>query len=663
MRAMDPVWFPPPPDGNSHAERLMQALGAASYEQLYASSVREPARFWEKTVELLGIEWFEPYERVLDLSRGPAWPQWFVGGRLNLVHNAVIRHLNARAAEPAIVWEGEDGDIRELSYAELETAVALAGGALRALGITRGDRVGLLLPMIPETAIALLAVARIGAIAVPCFSGYGADAVAERLLDAGASALISADGFLRRGRAVELGATAERAAERAGAQLVVVERLGLGARSGLRWGDLLASAEPAPIEPMKSMDPFMIMYTSGTTGRPKGTVHYHAGFPLKAAQDLAHLFDLGERDVLTWVTDLGWMMGPWAIIGPLTLGATALLYEGAPDHPGPDRLWSLVERHRVTHLGLSPTLFRALLPHGGDPIRRHDRSSLRCLGSTGEPWSEDHWMALFELVGERQVPIINYTGGTEVAGGILGCTPLRPLKPAQFNTAVPGIAAAVLDGAGDPVVGRVGELAVLAPWPGMTHGFWNDAERYEDAYWRRVPDVWVHGDWAALDEDGHWTLLGRSDDTLKIAGKRIGPTEIESAANAHPSVQESAAIGTPHPVKGETAIVVAVLIPGAEPSAELSEEIADQVAAALGKPMRPSGVVLAPDLPRTRNGKIMRRLVRAAWVGDDTVDSSALENPQALADLRALRAAQTGESPPAMGTQGSSSSSHDKGTV
>jgi acetyl-CoA synthetase len=634
---MDPVWFPSPPDGASQAERLMSALGVSSYQELHAFSVRRPAAFWEKTAELLGLEWFEPYDRVLDLGRGPAWPEWFVGGRLNLAHNAVTRHLVARANQPAVVWEGEDGEVRQLTYADLEVEVAQAAGALRALGVERGDRVGLLLPMVPEAAVALLAAARIGAIAVPAFSGYGADAVAARLRDAGATVLVSADGFLRRGRNVELAPTAGRAAEAVGAQVVVVERLGRAA-GRTSWTELLASAEPAPVEPMGSMDPFMIMYTSGTTGRPKGTVHYHAGFPLKAAQDLAHLFDLRERDVLLWITDLGWMMGPWAIIGPLTIGATALLYEGAPDYPGPDRLWHLVERHQVSHLGLSPTLFRALLPHGVAPIRRHDRSSLRCLGSTGEAWSEEHWMALFEMVGERRLPIINYTGGTEVAGGILGCTPLRPLKPARFNTAVPGIAAAVLDEQGRPVVGSVGELAALAPWPGMTRGFWNDPERYEKAYWRRVDGAWVHGDWAIVDDDGHWAVLGRSDDTLKIAGKRVGPAELESAAEQHPGVREAAAIGVPHPVKGEAAIVFAVPMREVEQSTVLADDIADRIAAAVGKPMRPERVLLVPDLPRTRNGKIIRRLVKAAWTGDDTGDASTLENPSALDAIRACAA-------------------------
>jgi acetyl-CoA synthetase len=277
----------------------------------------------------------------------------------------------------------------------------------------------------------------------------------------------------------------------------------------------------------------MVIYTSGTTGRPKGAVHVHGGFPIKAAQDLAHSFDLRAGETLFWFTDLGWMMGPWSISGSLLLGARLVLFEGTPDFPGPDRLWSIVARHRVTHLGLSPTVVRALIPHGTDPVRAHDRSSLRVLGSTGEPWNPDPWWWFFREVGDGRCPIVNYSGGTEVSGGIVSGNLLTPVKPTSFGGPNVGIAADVIDAAGRPVRGEVGELAIRQPLPGMTRGFWNDPDRYLEAYWSKVPGVWVHGDWALVDPDGYWYIQGRSDDTLKVAGKRVGPAEVESAAVAH----------------------------------------------------------------------------------------------------------------------------------
>jgi len=352
---------------------------------------------------------------------------------------------------------------------------------------------------------------------------------------------------------------------------------------------------------------------------------------------MAHLFDLRRGELMFWFTDIGWMMGPWAIFGSLILGATVFLYEGAPDYPGPDRLWAMIERHGITHLGISPTLVRALMPHGTEPIEKHDLTGLRVLGSTGEPWNPEPYLWFFQHVGRGEAPIINYSGGTEVSGGILGNVVFRPIKPTGFNTAVPGMKAAVLDDEGRPVVGQVGELAVLAPWPGMTKGFWRDPERYERTYWSRFKDVWVHGDWAMLDEEGHWFILGRSDDTLKVAGKRIGPAEIESAAVAHPAVKEAGAIGVPHPVKGEVPVVFVVLNPGFEPDEALAKAIIEKVAEKLGKPLAPERVVFVPDLPKTRNAKVMRRLIKAAYLGEETGDTSALENPEALEAIKKAR--------------------------
>jgi acetyl-CoA synthetase len=387
--------------------------------------------------------------------------------------------------------------------------------------------------------------------------------------------------------------------------------------------------------------PYMVIYTSGTTGEPKGTVHVHGGFPVKAAQDLAHTFDLRTGDALGWITDLGWMMGPWAISGALLLGARLVLFEGAPDYPDAGRVWRLVERHRLTHLGVSPTLIRAVLAHGDDPVRAADRSSLRVLGSTGEPWNPDPWWWLFRTVGEGRVPIVNYTGGTEIAGGILGATALRPIRPASFNGPCLGMAADVVDAEGRTVIDAVGELAIRAPWPGMTRGFWPgtpaDRERYLDTYWRRVPGTWIHGDWAVHDADGFWYVHGRSDDTLKVAGKRVGPAELEAVAVAHPAVLEAAAIGVPDPLRGEVPVLLVVCRRDATVEPEtLAAEITAAVVAALGKPVRPAAVAVVPDLPRTRSAKIMRRVARAAWLGLDPGDLSALDNPASMTAIASV---------------------------
>ncbi|MBX6378776.1 MAG: AMP-binding protein, partial [Clostridia bacterium] len=426
------------------------------------------------------------------------------------------------------------------------------------LGINQGDRVGIYLPMVPEAAVAILATARVGAVFTPIFSGYGAQALATRLADAGAKLLFTADGFYRRGQRVEMKRTADEAAALCPElrHVVVVRRGGWEVPwtegRDVAWDDLLAGrSETGAPAPTGSEDPFLLIYTSGTTGRPKGTVHVHGGFPLKCVQDIAHCFDLHAGETLFWVTDMGWVMGPWEVIGALTLGATCLLYDGTPDFPAPDRLWSLVERHRVNVLGLSPTAIRSLMTQGEDWVRRHDLSSLHTIGGTGAPWNPEPWYWYFRHVGGGRCPMINYSGGTEIGGGIVGCVPLKPIKPCGFTGPIPGMDAEVVDEDGRPVRGSVGELVIRQPWPGMTRGFWQDRDRYLSTYWSRWPDVWVHGDWALVDEDGFWFIQGRSDDTLKVAGKRLGPAEVESALVSHPAVAEAAAIGVPHEVKGE----------------------------------------------------------------------------------------------------------------
>ena len=405
-----------------------------------------------------------------------------------------------------------------------------------------------------------------------------------------------------------------------------------------RWEDVVPrQSDVCDTVRTDAEDPLMIIYTSGTSGRPKGTVHSHCGFAIKAAQDMAHCFDVHDTDTMYWVTDIGWMMAPWELFGMTLLGGTTVIYDGALDYPGPDRLWGIVERHGVSVLGVSPTLVRALMRHGEAPVRRHDLSSLRILGSTGEPWNPESWRWLFEMAGGSRLPIINYSGGTETSGGLVAGNVLTPMKPCSFAGPPPGIAADVVDTAGRSVRNQVGELVVRAPWIGMTRGFWKDAERYEQTYWSRFPGVWVHGDWAAIDEDGLWYILGRSDDTIKIAGKRLGPAEVESVLVEHPAVGESAAIGVPDAAKGQALVCFCVLLPDHTASDALEEELKALVAIRLGKPLRPKAIEFVRDLPKTRNAKVMRRVIRSAYLDEAPGDLSSLENPQAVEEVRNVR--------------------------
>jgi len=642
----DAAWRPA--EDARTATRLGQFIaraGEADLTALQRRAERDPAWFWGAAAEDLGLTWQRQPSRVLDTSNGVEWSRWWSGGAFNYAQAAVDPRAAASPDGPAITWEGEDGTVRRLTNAELKDQVDRAAAMFANLGVAEGHRVGIFMPLLPETVISVLALGKLKAIYIPIFSGYGAPAVATRLNDGGASLLVTADGTLRRGKRVAMKETADAAVAQAPSvkSVLVVGRLAEsrpaeGWVEGRHrwWSDEMARVD-RPLGETPETDPetpYMIIYTSGTTGRPKGAVHVHGGFPIKGAQDLAHCFDLGSGDRLFWFTDLGWMMGPWAISGALLLGAELVLYEGAPDHPAPDRLWATVARHGVTHLGLSPTVIRALMAHGPDPVRAHDMPALRVLGSTGEPWNPESWWWFFNNVGRGRLPLVNYSGGTEVSGGILCCNLLTPIKPCSFGGPNVGVAADVIDAQGASLRGAVGELAIRQPLPGMTRGFWQDPDRYLESYWSRIPGTWVHGDWAMVDDDGYWFIQGRSDDTLKVAGKRVGPAEVESAAVAHPAVLEAAAVGVPHAVKGEVIVVFCRLLPGETDDPDLRRSISDRIVEQLGKALRPESVVVIADLPRTRSGKVMRRVARAAYLGIDPGDLSALENPLAVASIR-----------------------------
>ncbi len=666
------AWTPPAEIvERAQLTRFMNQVGVDTYDELMKFSTTDVEVFTAEVLKFLNITFDPPYEKLLDTSEGIEWSRWCVGGGLNITEMCLDRWLTDEMKDrPAVICEGEDGASITVTYAELQEMVGECAAGLRANGITKGDAVGIHLPMIVETVVALLAINRIGAIAVPVFSGYGVDAIASRLKAVNAKALFTCDGFRRRGKPINAFQTAVDAVyaspsvERVFFVGVLGEDLDLENcderfTSYAHLIELFGKKNPEDeyAEHTSANDPAIILYTSGTTGKPKGIAHVHCGFPIKAAQDMAFGTDVGKGTRISWVTDIGWMMGPWLIYGALINGGTIVIYDGSPDYPEPDRMWEVCAKHKVEILGISPTLVRLLATKGDDLPKKHDLSSLRAFASTGEPWNPTPWWWLFEKVGGSRLPIINYSGGTEISGGILMGNPLLPQKPGSFPAPCPGMAVDILDEEGNSVPdGTVGELVIRKPWIGMARGFWEEPERYLKTYWDRFEGIWVHGDFAMKDNDGHWYILGRSDDTLKVAGKRVGPAEVESLLVADERVAEAAVIGVPHEIKGTAMVAFVVLAdPGqgekgsgdqatrgrgdAERSAlstqhsVLSEALTSIVAADMGKPLTPSKIYFVSKLPKTRNAKVMRRVIRSAYLGEDPGDLSALEDPTAVDEI------------------------------
>ncbi|REJ77571.1 MAG: AMP-dependent synthetase [Acidobacteria bacterium] len=642
----------------SQLKKFMDKIGARSWEDLYAHSIDDVETFTSEVLEFLRIEFEPSYKDLLDTTEGLEWSKWCVGGGLNITEMCLDRWDNDETRNrPAVIFEGEEGKEETVLYGELLRQVEWCAAGLKQNGIGKGDAVGIHLPMMVETVVALLAINRIGAIAVPVFSGYGVSAIETRLNAVKAKALFTCDGFPRRGKNVNAWKIAYEAVEKCPSleRVIIVNRLTdepvfsspdpkfIHYKSLI---DLFGKKKPelGRAEKTSANDPLIILYTSGTTGRPKGIAHVHCGFPIKAAQDMAFGTDVGEGTRISWVTDIGWMMGPWLVYGALILGGTIVIYDGSPDFPEPDRMWDFCAKHRVEILGISPTLVRLLSTKGDDLPKKHDLSQLRAFASTGEPWNPGPWRWLFEKVGDSKLPIINYSGGTEISGGILMGNFLLPQKPGSFPAPCPGIAADILDEDGNSVgPGEVGELAIRDTWIGMARGFWQERKRYLETYWNRFEGIWVHGDFAMRDREGHWYILGRSDDTLKVAGKRVGPAEVESLLVADDRVTEAAVIGVPDEIKGTAMVAFCVLRNASGPPAssapadELEASLKSVVAADMGKPLTPKRIHFVSALPKTRNAKVMRRVIRSAFLGEDPGDLSALENPDVVDEIGSLR--------------------------
>lgn len=639
------VWRPDAELVNSsNIAKFMERAGIArhgvdGYGDLTGKAFDDPEWFWNQVIKQFEIRFFRSFTQVLDTSKGIEHPIWCAGATTNAVLNCLDKHRGtATWTKPAILWEGEDGKKKQWTYSKLDEQTCRLAEGLRALGCGKGDAVGVYMPNIPEAAVAILAIAKIGGIIVPLFSGFGAQAVATRLNDACAMAVIVADGSWRRGKSVAMKDVLDEALDSVPAVRHVIvhanTRAPVSWASGRdHWWHELCQGRPnsSKTEEMPADAPMMVIHTSGTTGRPKGTVHTHCGFITKLALDLGLCIDWKPSDRILWMSDMGWIVGPMQIIAGTLLSATIVLAEGAPDYPDDGRYWRLIQDNAVSVLGIAPTIVRNYMRKGGSGIEKFDLSSLRVTVSTGEAWTPDAWNWMFEKVCGRRVPILNYSGGTEIGGAILSGTVLHPLKPCAFGGPIPGMGAGIVDEHGNAVCrGGVGELVLRRPSIGLTRGLWHDPERYIESYWSVLPGLWHHGDRAAIDSDGFWYILGRSDDTLKIAGKRTGPAEVEALVMATGRVAEVVAIGVPDPLKGESAILVATPLSEADAGEDLAAKLSEAVTQGLGNAFRPSAVVFVQDLPKTRNMKLMRRVVRAIYQEEQLGDLSSLVNPECI---------------------------------
>ncbi|MGE4243107.1 AMP-binding protein [Ramlibacter sp.] len=629
-QADNAVWRPTPAHlARSQLVAAMKRWGYGDLESFHRATVEKPDWFWPAAAEDLGVELRGTRTAVRDESRGKPFPKWFTGQTLNANWSCVERHArNPKTAnKDAVVYEGDSGQRRTLTYAQLQKEVDTFAGALAACGVGKGDRVTIFMPPVPEAAVTMMGCAKIGAILVPAFSGYGSDALATRIQASESKVLVTVDSTTRRGKPVAM----KQIADGAVAQCPTVRNVFVIKASGETapftegrdhwWSDLPKIAKPVETAALDPNDPLFILFTSGTTGAPKGIVHSHLGLLLKAAIDFGYCFDMQESDTLAWSADMGWMLGPLMIVGGLHFGATIVMIEGLPDFPQPDRLWKIVERNKATFLGIAPTAARGLRNGLRDAAPDADLSSLRAFASTGEAWDVPTWNWLFGTVGKSQHPILNYCGGTEIGGGMISGYTCAPMAPASFCGPAPGMDLDVYGPDGKPT-DDIGEIVVLNTWPGMAHSFWNDDPRFLKTYWDRWDDVWVHGDLASVDADGFWHIHGRSDDTLKIGGRRVGPAEIESALVAQPGVAEAAVIGAPDAMKGMVAIAFVVAKAGASPT---EDALANGLIAAVGKGMLPARIIGVTQLPKTKNGKIMRRAIRARYLGEPVGDLSALD--------------------------------------
>jgi acetyl-CoA synthetase len=608
----------------SNIGRFMKKHSIPNWHQLVDKANKDIDWYWNAINEDLGIEWFQKYDKTYDSSTGIPWTKWFLNGKCNIVVNAIDRHAKNQPDKIAYIFANEEGS-RKITYRELDEQVSRFADALLTAGIKKGDVIAIYLPMIPEAFYAIFACSKIGAVHTTVFSGFSAQALHSRLVDSNAKLLITTDTTKRRGKDIDLASQWQKAIQYTDVSRIVT--------ISSNYRDFIKNAARANTEVMDSEDPLFILYTSGTTGRPKGTLQVHGGFTIVAAQQAAYLVDMNPKDVLFWYADIGWITGQvWVVYGSPIIGGTALVYDDALDYPTIDTWCKMIEEHKVSIFGAAPTAIR-LFMRNGVQTSRYDFGSLRVLTATGEPMDSKTWTWYFENVGKSRCPLINLSGGTEIGGAILSVLPVMPLKPCTVGCPVPGFDADVFDDMGDRI--NQGYLVIKKPWPSMTRGLFGGSGRYIDTYWSKYKDVWYHGDLVFVDSDGLWYMQGRVDDIIKVSGHRIGTAEVEAAAASHPGVAEAIAVGRPDELKGEVIVMYIVAKDGHKLNSILADEVITRVEEAIGRFARPQEVRIVTELPRTRTGKLMRRLVKSKISGDNIADQdlSTVENPWSLENI------------------------------
>jgi len=643
------VWQAPSDRRRSTEQRFLSFVGVSDRSAGYRWSIESPEEFWAQVIDFLAIPFLQPPTNILEHGADMADARWFTGGSINLAHACLAKWVGSDIE--ALVEEREDGSVRTWTGKQLCDAVQRGAALLQQENVHPGDRVVLLLPMSAEGVISFLSVAWAGAVAVPVFSGFGVDATRLRIVDSGASAVVTQAGLTRRGRQVDLVSVAiEASTETTAADRLLIWNRDEGAAvsstmTGNDWEACARAVEPltTPVA-TAAEDPVLIAYTSGTTGKPKGVVHVHGGLTVKLAQEAAFQLDVQAGDRIAWITDLGWIMSAWVTVGALVNQATLVCYPGAPDFPKRDRVFDFARNQHLTALGLAPSLIRGLMVDFPQGFGSNPLPDLLAFGSSGEPWTTDAWRWLFEGVGGGSIPIVNFTGGTEVGACFLSVSLMQGIKPLTVGTPCWGMAVEDWGAEGEPTSGEPGELVCTQPWPAMARTVWGDHERFLDTYYSTWPGVWRHGDRVSFDADGFWTLHGRSDDVMNVAGKRLGPVEVEAAALTVPDVVQAAAVGLPHPTKGEAVALFLVLLEPWEDHTvpdEIEKAVTEAVVGALGKPFAPTDFVCVPDLPRTRTAKTVRRAIRSLALGEDPGDLSTVDNPEVLERFPQLRSAET----------------------
>lgn len=642
------IWTPPPElVAQSNLTAFLLAVGEESYDSLAAKAEEDPAWLMQEVIKFCKIRFYRQYDEMLDVSRGEAWARWCVGGTTNIVLNCIDKHrATAVWDQTFLVWEGEDRRERSsMTYRGLDFEVSRLAQGLHDIGIQRGDVVAIYMPNLPETFVAFFAILKLGAIVMPLFSGFGPAPIRSRLNHGEAKAVITANGTWRRGEVGALKSVLDTALERAPSvkHVIVARRDGIEIETPMqsgrdRWwhdvlestGSMMATAE------MQAEDPAILLYTSGTTGEPKGCVWTHIGFiGSMVTRDMIICGDFKPDDRFFFFSDMGWMVGAMCACIPSFAGGSLLIAEGTPDYPDTGRFWRLIADYKVTYLGVSPTIVRSLMRYG-DEVETYDLSSLRMTASGGEAWTTAPWMWFFEHVCKKKIPIINISGGTEVGGCIFTGTPNHPMNPGSFSRPALGVGADIVDLSGARVPdGVVGELVLRHSSIGLTKGLWKADDRYIESYWSTISGVWVHGDFAVRKADGLYYILGRSDDTIKISGKRTGPAELEGILIATGKLAEAAVFGIPHAIKGSAIVCACVLMPEVEGNSSLVAQLSSAIVSGMGASYRPETILFLEDLPRTRNMKIMRRVLRAVLANEDPGDLSALANPEAVEHLRA----------------------------